>query len=254
MKKITSFAAVIAVTTLTSQAVTSVVGLRNINANFDTDNASGTAFGRIDTDTNTATDVVVDAATSSSANGNLQTFVVTGDYDGDGIATDRLSFQLNYIVRNDAGTRIEVANALNGGTSLILTDAAGGLESLAIRVNFANVTYSDASFSTDSVDLDFVGYFSGDSGAVTISDATDTFTSSGGNGVFNLVSGERIVESVFAPTSLDGAGTIFTQIAGSGNNNLSGLRLTATINAVPEPSSAALLGLGGLALLARRKR
>ena len=38
------------------------------------------------------------------------------------------------------------------------------------------------------------------------------------------------------------------------DNSLEAIILTFDINAVPEPSSTALLGLGGLALMLRRKR
>ena len=50
------------------------------------------------------------------------------------------------------------------------------------------------------------------------------------------------------------AGTQFQVIADSGTGNYATHQLVTLDVAVPEPSSAALLGLGGLALMLRRKR
>ena len=86
---------------------------------------------------------------------------------------------------------------------------------------------------------------------------TTTMTASGGdlgalaNGALTFTGG--VGHALFSGISASDLGDItFSTTAAAGSNNgvLTGLQ----IDAVPEPSSAALLGLGGLALILRRRK
>ncbi|PQJ28541.1 PEP-CTERM sorting domain-containing protein, partial [Rubritalea profundi] len=58
--------------------------------------------------------------------------------------------------------------------------------------------------------------------------------------------------SYFNNVTADGSGNIEVLASGSGRETITGFQLRAV--AVPEPSTTALLGLGGLALILRRRK
>jgi len=86
----------------------------------------------------------------------------------------------------------------------------------------------------------------------------DTKTWPGGTGSATTFAGVGVV-TLNAVTALDGASNAFVRLtldgatATAGNNRLDNIQFNATA-AIPEPTSAALLGLGVIGLVARRRR
>lgn len=81
-----------------------------------------------------------------------------------------------------------------------------------------------------------------------------TLTATGGSANSGFVDGVSHV--YFSDLTATGGEITFTTRAsgGTGNGALAGIQIQAITQAIPEPSSTALLGLGGLALVLRRKR
>ena len=86
-----------------------------------------------------------------------------------------------------------------------------------------------------------------------------TFTVNGGTsfdlGVSPASGNITLTDSRFTAFDAVGDSLLFETTAGNtGKLNLKALAFTADVTAVPEPSSTALLGLGGFALILRRRR
>jgi len=90
-----------------------------------------------------------------------------------------------------------------------------------------------------------------------------SFYSASGNSDGAFTANDTLLSTAFsaAERTLENGDTVtfrmqFTNGTSSGSRYhlIDDLTLTGTVNAVPEPSAVALLGLGGLALIARRKR
>ena len=139
-------------------------------------------------------------------------------------------------------------NNLQGDRTFIATDVSGditigglnpgGTYNLALITGF-NVA---GSFSTD---------FTIGGTTLTANDTVGAGTNA--NGALTFTSGGT--HALFSNIIADGSGDITfstTNTAGASNGVLSGLQIEAV--AVPEPSTTALLGLGGLALILRRRK
>ncbi|MBK1854773.1 PEP-CTERM sorting domain-containing protein [Verrucomicrobiaceae bacterium 5K15] len=94
---------------------------------------------------------------------------------------------------------------------------------------------------------DFTWGYSTDGGTSWTQFGSTYTETNGGDSVFrdtnytdNVTASDLLIR--FAPTG------------GSGNIHIDGISVTGEVNAIPEPSSAALLGLSGLALILRRRK
>jgi len=130
---------------------------------------------------------------------------------------------------------------IDQGGSVGVTFLSGGVESLAFTIGGADTNYGvtdDGGFTTSPVTL--------------TSDGLNLAVTLTGSGAYSLNAGGTIITGNLKESSIDQV-RVFNFNAGSGDshnvffNNLS-------VTAVPEPSSTALLGLGGLSLLLRRRR
>lgn len=184
----------------------------------------------------------------------------------DGLAT----FQISFDITPTAGTAIVTnGNGFFGvdDESFSNTEAVASIGNLQV-VNFAanggSMTVSDVT----NLSFDFVAYSGavggGDTGFITANGDTGNWSDmnagsdftghvSGGNGVggvqligdnTNSLTGDSTVTSF----NLGATGTSSTWRI----DNISVIGMTT--EAIPEPSSAALLGLGGLALILRRRK
>ena len=164
---------------------------------------------------------------------------------------------------NSSGT-FAVPEATAAGTSLNITiggvsaggfiDAAGSTTGVntseaGTDTTFFNVNESATFFFDQDVEL-LLGDFNNLSGTEFLS----ITTSNGGN--FTINDGNTNVvdnDFDFGTFSLP-AGQTFTIAGGSGAAGIENLSINVVPAAVPEPSSAALLGLLGLGVIARRRR
>ena len=167
---------------------------------------------------------------------------------------------VNYTVSSTAGT-------LTGDPTLGLFDAneGAGDTPFSYTITFDTAVSLQVSATTgdnlgNSGDNEGVLFSStGSSFVGTLSpDSTATFTTDAATGdlLFTRPNGANNSGSSLAFGDLIASGTTSVTISGNGpatNREAFTLEIADAV-AVPEPSSTALLGLGGLALLARRKR
>ena len=147
-----------------------------------------------------------------------------------GTATETFTYAVTY--SQTGGTAVQFSGfgnvAVTGNSD---NNTVNGSETLTI-----SVALSSSSFAG----LSLVGFTEGRGGGFS---AAETATFTHGGGIANLATGDTI-----KPIS----GTSFILTPGSASGiNLEGFRVEFT--AVPEPASAALFGLGALALLRRRR-
>jgi len=133
------------------------------------------------------------------------------------------------LVVQDPGYSLAVSALVLSGT----TDGFG-----ATNLSTSAATVSLTTTSADSLVL--AGYSDGSSSAVAASPLTSIFSATFGSG--NHASGYQIV---------DAASTITPTFTTDGNRPSI---VVAEFTAIPEPSTTALLGLGGLALILRRRK
>lgn len=182
---------------------------------------------------------------------------------GDGLAT----FQVSFDITPTAGTQI----VSNGSGFWGVDDISfSGSEAVANIGNIQVVNFSSGGGSLTAADIvnlsfDFVAYV----GAVGGSDAG--FVTAGGN-TGNWVDMNAGSDFVGHVSGGDGVGGV--QLSGTGADSLAGTSIVSSFElgaenastawridsisvsgeVVPEPSSTALLGLGGLALILRRRK
>lgn len=178
------------------------------------------------------------------------------------------------LVSFDGSTSSSVNDATNWDTNTLPTTS----DDVVIGLAFAAVGSIGASSTADAGSLLVQGSLAGtwlqgaattvDGGSISLSGAGGAY---GGGGTTNLINGgtftftKKTASEITAYTatfSVDGVSAVFgldplaiepgdtalvTENAGSGLDNV-------TVSIVPEPSSAALLGLGGLALILRRRK
>jgi len=157
-------------------------------------------------------------------------FTVTGNFDTDAVA-DTLTFSLFV---NDFDSYTGDFFRVASGTDVTFT--LGG----------ASGTLSDGVSSFTGLSGELFGDIGRRNASVTLDDGTNTFTSLGTAGYRNETLG-----TTFDLETLTISGAAADSEFSSLDFNFT---VETTATTVPEPSSAALLGLGGLALLARRKK
>ncbi len=182
---------------------------------------------------------------------NLGSYIndAKGSYDG----TFELTATMSEVTVTNSGTGDWMSLGFNTANTLAVTSSAtgSGIGTMIYRVG-GDIDMFGGSALTNEVAADDVIY----SGSRTLTVSLDLTSSGGYNGTsnFGTVTFSDSVAGEFGSytyTSDVDFGSIFI----SGSNQVTGswddLTLTQVI---PEPSSAALLGLGGLALMLRRKR
>ncbi len=155
---------------------------------------------------------------------------------------------------NPAGniTTLSGGTVVSAPTNVVSTGgfASGGSEVNSIILSFTGLETS-LQYNVELYSL----HSGGDQDAITITGGQE-FDTFNGWGSADLDSrGERGTETTgvfFNNLVTDGSGNLVFSVNQQSNPVFSGIRLTAV--PVPEPSSAALLGLSGLALILRRRK
>ena len=169
-------------------------------------------------------------STSSLANDSITAnFTLTDDFDTDG-TNETLTFGLTAT----AVAPVDSNLSLNGNGIVGIGDV---IINAGEAINYT-VTVGEVETSSGAA---FAASFDGFTGGNVNIQAEESFDANGENftvALFNLSSPSEtlLLDNV--------SGNIFT----------AGLNFNITVEAVPEPSSTALLGLGALAFLARRRR
>jgi len=173
------------------------------------------------------------------------------------------------LTTGDTLTLSSTANGLIGQLGSSTVDINGGSFVVDRIINIGNGTGGNAIITiTDGIadfnDLTRIGRDGADGlltisgGAVDIS-GTLIFDELGGNGTINFTTGSTGTLTV-AGEDLAGFQALYTagDITLNGSNSAAFATVFqvsgSTLSVVPEPSSAALLGLGGLALILRRRK
>ena len=165
----------------------------------------------------------------SAAPSITATFTLTSDFDGDSI-DDTLTFNLTGTAVTPAGSDL----SLN-------TNGIAGVGNVFIDVGEAvDYTFSIGSLVTSSGG-DFEASFDGFTGGAANIQAGESF----------IANGETFDSAAFDLASSSETLSVSGDV---GNIFVAGLDFGVTVEAVPEPSSTALLGLGALGFLVRRRR
>lgn len=191
----------------------------------------------------------IDLGTSDTSGGATAQVLYTGSFDGSSGFVEGTA-----AAANAANTDITIA--LGGGASIMFDNVGGwgnansGAADVSSLLNDyiftannadATVTYTISGLAaTDTVDVAFVGG-PARSGEATFN-GSGTATSAAGSTAFTVI-------GTAATGSTSYTGTLGN---GVGEQNFAAFRVN--IVSVPEPSSTALLGLGGLALILRRRK
>jgi hypothetical protein len=143
----------------------------------------------------------------------------------------------------DGGWSTSISLVLDGSTSSI------DLTSLSLDIRLTSSTGNTQSTSSKSgrMTAELVGSSSGLLGTIDTDNAS--YPTSDYNRTLDLTSLPNIDTSETYMLTISALGTGFGH-----HKALDALTLNGDITAVPEPSSAALLGLGGLALILRRRK
>jgi len=163
----------------------------------------------------------------------VQTINQVQDFDGDG-TNDTLTFRVTTESLNGVD--------FNGSTTTYDFRAAGG--SYEMSYELVSFTSSNNHTITDT-SLTLASFFKSGNGTYTVTNGTDSYSHVDANNTTSTGVG----------LDFDADDTITWTSSGT-NGGVRSLNFGITVDteAIPEPSSAALLGLGGLALLIRRKR
>ena len=200
---------------------------------FNFDNIRFNQNGTVQGAGNSFTHDSNDLAASGLADSVTATYTLTSDFDADGI-DDTLTFELTATAVAPDGAQVSVNTAGVAGI------AGPGSNFLFAAGQGANYTFSIGSLVASSggdFEATFDGFTGGGIGSL---DAGDSFN----------VNGVDLASTTFDFASTDEV--LFNGVAG--DVFVSGLDFDITVEAVPEPSSTALLGLGALGFLARRRR
>ncbi len=210
---------------------------------FNFDNIRFNQNGSVQGAGNSFTHDSNDLAASGLADSVTATYTLTSDFDADGI-DDTLTFELTATAVAPDGAQVSVNGAGVAGI------AGPGSNFLFAAGQGANYTFSIGSLVASSggdFEATFDGFTGGGIGSLDLADPADPASvddSFNVNGVL-LSSGSFELASPSDEVLFNGV---------TGDVFVSGLDFDITVEAVPEPSSTALLGLGALGFLARRRR
>lgn len=166
------------------------------------------------------------------------------------------AYSLNYTLTAPSGSGTHYAKTNDGSLTATIVLTNGGLDTATIAAGSMQFDFSAYLGSyTGNGDRAQISYQFLDSGAATIGSAT-TFDD-GLAGVVNGTWTQYGTTGGLVPTNA--AGVLITiansaSVGQSGSNDGYADLVSFTTTTVPEPSSAALLGLGGLALILRRRK
>ena len=199
----------------------------------------------VDTYTTTSTNLFVTAATSPNTSDTMiRTITATGTY-----STVTATFTItgsNDLTTSDNGIGV------NSGTG----DAVhlDGSESLTLSASYSVTANTGYTLISDTLDTDFgnITIRNNDGSAVSFDiDGTSYSTTAAANAWAGRYSfNDGITDSSLLIDNVVGDGILIDDLSFS----LVGGDVTLETVTVPEPTSASLLGLGALSLLARRKR
>lgn len=190
-------------------------------------NSGGTGSGGGSITAGFSTDRVLPTTTYTATGVNL---VAVG-----GTANETFTFTVTYSATTDGSTPTSAIGYTGFGNIGVGGDfQLSGAETLTATINLTSSSFAQLSLN---------GFTSARAGGLG-SGETGTFTWTGG-GSYPLSNGDTIANNV--------TGNTFTLVAGASPSLISFEGFGAQFVAVPEPSSAALLGLGALALLRRRR-
>lgn len=173
---------------------------------------------------------IQDTATFFSSNGDnarISTNAIV-NYDSSAISTSTGEFKLN------AGSLFN----LNSGGFVVGSDGASGESFQSTHGGVLNMNGGDLSFDTFKF-----GSAAGSINFDSTADSMMTFTGASAQTDFDAYITSGFIQ-------IDGENAEFSDF----DRNYSGGTLMLSVAAVPEPSSTALLGLGGVAMLLRRRR
>ncbi len=177
--------------------------------------------------------------TAGSPNPDIMLFTVSAlDLAGDGSANDTVTATISIMGNTD--------NVRSGGTGDIGFGIHGGVNTRLDAGEILTFTVSSLSATFGSGQTDGV-QFDGFSGL--------TMLSGGSGNMFTINGGAAETGSAAKTFAANTTLTVETTVNGTGNTpRVSDIVANFSSVPVPEPSSTALLGLGGLSLLLRRRK
>jgi hypothetical protein len=235
----------------TAMASQAAVIVDVFDADFDPDAGQfgTTSLGTLSRDQN-----VVDGAGPQT----LQYTVSGLTIDDDGTANDSVTITFSASAFDASSGNTNINSGVNNGSGLGFFAHANGWseDDDILRMDFTNITVdvSGGGFSA----AEFLGFT-----ALTVQnggngESGDAYTVNGDLYSFDTLgdfSGAGSTNYAVSPSnSLELEGVSFGTVNGGGSYRWQDMDFQFSATAVPEPSSTALLGLGGLALMLRRKR
>ncbi|BDS05875.1 hypothetical protein NT6N_09150 [Oceaniferula spumae] len=186
------------------------------------------------------------AVSAAVADGNdlIYTWTRSGNLDGMGPANDTLSFDLRHEAftgSSYSSPNVTLGNSHDlGGVSLQHFGPGGDLDNnQSFRLSIENIVF------TQGEALGWEATFDGFS----------DINRFGGSGTADYYFGTTGAETVVGGGNFTGPVQVLTVTSTTANSRFRNLDFAiTTAEAIPEPSSAALVGLGGLALILRRRR
>jgi len=225
---------------ITTTALTALLTIGAANAAVTSIN-----FTEVDGDTGAADKgtFTVTTAASNGATSVAQFTVSDLDLTGDGSANDSFTFETIVTASGDAGTvQVNAGDYGHNGNGNNQINGIGEL--LTYNVQNTAVSFGDNNASLDSIDFNgFTAIWLDRAGNSEGFIYTD-------DGTQYLASGQKTL----AAADLDGFTVSGIDTNANNRVRIGGADFSYTITAVPEPSSAALLGLGGIALILRRRK